>query len=433
MKSVSSSDRACPPPYLATALHRIWQRLVVVVLLTTQLIACSSAPTATPPPPVPRGPTVTPSPSLAVTFTPTPTLTPIGQAVSPGAEQTPARTLTSTPEPTGTPEPTDTPEPTGTLEPTANPANINPLTGLAVEDVSRLERRPVAIKISNFPAVVRPQTGLSHADVVFEHEAEVRLTRFTAIFYGEEVEKVGPVRSARLIDLEIPAMFRTFFAFSGASPGVVQRIKESDFADRVLSPDPNWNTEGFRRIPQAGRAYEHTLFTDTYTLWKIAEEKGWDGRQDLRGWIFTADPPDGGQLATRLTLVYHPQYISTEYSYDSEVGGYRRSIFGEPHTDELTGEQLVADNVVVLYAHHVPTDIVEDITGPQPLYSVEIQLWGDGPMQLFRDGRMYEGRWVRPHREDLVLFVDGTGKPIPLKPGHTWIQLVPLGFEVEVE
>jgi len=291
----------------------------------------------------------------------------------------------------------------------------------------------VAIKLSNSPAVVRPQSGLSYADVVFEHEAEVQLTRFTAIFYGEGAEKVGPVRSARLIDLEIPAMFRAFFAFSGASPGVVQRIKESDFSDRVLSPDPNWNTEGFKRIPQAGRAYEHTLFTDTPTLWEIADEKGWNSRQDLRGWTFATSPPDGGRPAARLSLAYHPRYISTEYSYDLEVGGYRRSVLGEPHIDELTGEQLVAENVLVLYANHTPTDIVEDITGLQPLYSVEIQLWGEGPMQLFRDGQMYQGRWLRPRREDLVRFVDMSGKPIPLKPGHTWFQLVRLDFEVEVE
>jgi len=335
--------------------------------------------------------------------------------------------------PTATPEPTSTREPTSTPEPTVSPANVNPLTGLTVEDAARLERRPVAIKIANSPAFVRPQAGLSHADVVFEHEAEVRLTRFTAIFYGEDAEKVGAVRSTRLIDLEIPAMFRAFFAFSGASPGIVQRIKESDFADRVLSPDPNWNTEGFKRIPYPGRAYEHTLFTDTDTLWKIAEEKGWNSRQELGGWTFAADPPDDGQPATHLALVYHPRYMSVEYSYDAEVGGYRRSISGEPHTDELTGEQLLADNVAVLYANHVPTDIVEDITAAQPLYSIEIQLWGDGPMQLFRDGQMYEGLWLRPHREDLVRFVDGTGESIPLKPGRTWIQLVRLDFEIEVE
>ncbi|MEA3345046.1 MAG: DUF3048 C-terminal domain-containing protein, partial [Chloroflexota bacterium] len=105
---------------------------------------------------------------------------------------------------------------------------------------------------------------------------------------------------------------------------------------------------------------------------------------------------------------------------------------GQPHTDEVTGEQLVADNVVVLWANHVNTDIVEDITGSKPLYSIEIQLWGRGRMQLFRDGRVYEGHWVRPHREDLVRFVDSAGEPLPLKPGHTWVQLVSLDFKVQV-
>jgi hypothetical protein len=430
MRSIPST---CAPRFTRHA-SRIARPAFWAVLLAVLLTACSSIPTATPPPTATRGPTATPSPSPTQPPTasiPTATLTPIGQVKEPVPTISPTPVLTENPDSRRTP--TTTAEPTDTPEPTANPTNVNPLTGLEVEDVSRLDRRPVAIKISNFPAVVRPQAGLSAADVVFEHEAEVQLTRFTAIFYGEGAEKVGPVRSARLIDLEIPAMFKAFFAFSGASPGVVQRIKKSDFSDRVLSPDPNWNTEGFRRIPQAGRAYEHTLYTDTPTLWEIADEEGWNGRQDLGGWTFAADPPGGGQPAAHLTLVYHPTYISTEYSYDAEVRGYRRSVQGEPHIDELTGEQLVADSVVVLYANHTLTDIVEDLTGAQPLYSTEIQLWGEGPMRLFRDGQVYEGRWLRAAREDLVRFVDAAGEPLSLKPGHTWIQFVRLDFEVEVE
>jgi hypothetical protein len=109
-----------------------------------------------------------------------------------------------------------------------------------------------------------------------------------------------------------------------------------------------------------------------------------------------------------------------------------RSTLGEPHLDELTGEQISAKNVVVLYANHVETDIAEDLTGDVIYYSVEIQIWGSGPVKVFRDGRVYEGRWVRPHRPDMISFVDGAGNPIPLKPGNTWIQVVPLGFEIEI-
>src|SRR5688572_23272367 len=48
----------------------------------------------------------------------------------------------------------------------------NPLTGLPVNIPSLLERRPIAIKVGNSPDYVRPQSGLSLADVVYEYYIE---------------------------------------------------------------------------------------------------------------------------------------------------------------------------------------------------------------------------------------------------------------------
>jgi len=287
------------------------------------------------------------------------------------------------------------------------------------------------VKISNFPPIVRPQAGLSYADVVFEHLSEAGLTRLTAIFLSKGAEKVGSIRSARLIDLEIPAMFKSMFAYSGASGGVKQKIMESDFFDRVVSPD--FGHPGFARIPSEGKAYEHTLFSDTQSLWEVAESRGLNQRQDLSGWVFSDQPPEGGSPATSIEVLYTPKYASAEYHYDPGRQAYLRSIFGEPHRDELTGEQIAARNVVVLWANHLDTDIVEDSTGPRIYYSIEIQIWGEGWATVFRDGQAFEGRWVRPQRHDLIRFVDNAGNPIPLKPGNTWIQVVPFGFEIEVE
>lgn len=94
--------------------------------------------------------------------------------------QAPAATL---PPPTVLP-PTSTPLPSATAPlPTATPAiptpavvgaanlspEVNPLTGLPVENPENLNRLPVMIKVSNFPAGPgRPHAGLSYADMVFE-------------------------------------------------------------------------------------------------------------------------------------------------------------------------------------------------------------------------------------------------------------------------
>jgi hypothetical protein len=411
------------------------------LLLLPLLGGCSPSPlptsTPTKTPKLPATLTPTPIPTTPPTATPTappPTATPEPTAtLTPISVQLATATSTPLPPPTATPVLTLTSMPTPTLEPepTSPPVDVCPLTGQGVSDVAVLERRPLAVKISNFPPIVRPQAGLSYADVVFEHLSEAGLTRLTAIFLSKSVEKVGSIRSARLLDLEIPAMFKAMFAYSGASGGVKQKIMESDFFDRVISPD--FGHAGFVRIPSEGKAYEHTLFSDTQSLWKIAEERGLNQRQDLSGWTFSEQPPEGGSAATSIEVLYTPKYASAEYQYDPGRQAYLRSIFGEPHGDELTGEQIAARNVVVLWANHLETDIVEDSTGPRVYYSIEIQLWGEGRAMVFRDGQAFEGKWVRPNRPDLVRFVDHAGNPIPLKPGNTWIQVVPFGFEIGVE
>lgn len=397
-------------------------------------------PTFTPIPPTDTPTPVPPADTPAPTPTPLPptdTPTPLPQSGDQPATPPPAAAAQPTlrsPEEIGGGGMGNVPMPSGagvygTVPLVAMGGEVCPLTGLPVADVSRLERRPIAVKISNSPAIVRPQAGIASADVLFEHYAEGTLTRFTAVFLSQDVSKIGSIRSARLIDLEIPAMFRSMFAFSGASAGVLGRLRASDFVDRIISPDFGHHSP-FQRIPAPGKAFEHTLFSDTPTLEGVMASRGLRARQDLSGWAFSEQAPSGGAPGSRLKVSYRGHAVTAEYAYDAGAGGYRRSTAGVLHGDELTGQQVVVKNVVVLYAKHVETDILEDTWGGGH-YSIEIQVWGSGVARVFRDGQMYDVRWERPNRSDLVRFVDGEGKPFPFKPGNTWIQLVPLDFVIE--
>jgi hypothetical protein len=261
--------------------------------------------------------------------------------------------------------------------------------------------------------------------VVIEHLAEGDITRFTAIYHSQDAERIGSVRSARLIDLEIPVLFDAFLVYSGAAGEVNRLIESSDFADRTLSDERK--DPGFYRLDIPGRAYEHTLFTDSELLQQYAVDQGWTTPPRYRGWQWSDRPPRLAQRARSITIPYSAEYSDVTYQYDSAQNAYRRSMLGEPHVDDLTGEQLTADNVVVLYVNHAPTLIVEDALGSK---SVEIQLWGQGRMQIFRDGTVQEGAWLRPQREDPLLFVDETMQPLALKPGNVWIQIVPLDMDV---
>lgn len=308
----------------------------------------------------------------------------------------------------------------------AVPDGVSPFTGLPVDDVVLLNRMPAAIKISNSP-IARPQSGLSQADVVIEHLAEGGITRFTAIYHSQEAERIGSVRSARLIDLEIPVLFDAFLVYSGASGDVERMIETSDFAPFTLSDERK--DPGFYRLDIPGRAYEHTLFTDSEILARVADQQGWTGPPRSMGWAWSDVPPSGAQQAATIEIPYSSEYSDVGYEYDAAAGVYRRSILGEPHMDDLTGEQLTTPNVVVLYVNHVPTLIVEDALGSR---SVQIQLWEQGRMQLFRDGTVQEGTWMRPRREDPLVFLDEQMNVLELKPGPVWIEIVPLDMAVSV-
>ena len=346
----------------------------------------------------------------------------------------PTATVTAEPVPlaaTDTPAPTAEPTPTAVEvvlpDPLALPAGVSPFTGLAVDNPALLDRMPAAVKISNSP-IARPQSGLSKADIVIEHLAEGDITRFTAIYHSQDAERIGSVRSARLLDLEIPVLFDAYLVYSGASGEVERQILSSDFGDRTLSDDRK--EPGFYRLDIPGRTYEHTLFTDSELLQQYAADKGWTTPPRYRGWQWSARPPRLAQRARTITIPYSAVYSDVTYRYDPALGTYERSILDEPHTDDLTGEQLAADNVVVLYVNHVPTLIVENALGYK---SVQIQLWGQGRMQLFRNGTVQEGLWLRPNREDPLLFVDEAMQPLQLKPGNVWIQIVPLDMAVTSE
>jgi hypothetical protein len=346
-----------------------------------------------------------------------------GAGLVSSAPNTEALRQVSSPTPAG---PTATPLP-DMIGPTFA-ENVNPLTGQVVADPSVLNRRPIAVKVSNAPAVVRPQAGLSYADIVFEHYLEASLTRYTAIFYGNTVDRVGSVRSARLIDLQIPRMYQAILAYAGASGPVRERILASAFADRALEGvsvgQPRFFRDPLIQVP-------NNLFANPAEIWERAERDGVNVRPVLEGMTFVAEPPaDFDGTTNDITINYGPDVV--KWHYDAATGLYQRFVDDELHTDALDGTPITAANVVILGIHHV-TDytIIEHEVGDARNYSVEIQIWTLGPATIFRDGVRYEGRWHRWADDVMLTFWrdDTMVELMYLKPGNTWMQVVPLDFQ----
>lgn len=345
---------------------------------------------------------------------------------------------TAAPSDTPPPAPTEAPA-TATLAPAVTPTpdgSLNPFTGLPVADMAVLQRAPLLIKVAN-TAEVRPQSGLSSADVVVEHLTEGGITRFTALYLTNSPQRVGSVRSCRLIDIELPRIFEAGLVCSGTSPGIKPTMRAvalegatragdvnssaviiSDFGPFECPTCPMFRT-GDRPAP-------HNLFANTLNAWRVLEERGKNQRTGFNTWVFDPVAPAGGQPATTLSIPYQADPV--DWNYNAATGLWERNVDGRPHVDAENGQTLTAANVIVAFAHHAVTAIQEDTAGGM---SIQIQLWGQGPVKIARDGKVIEGLWRRPGQPGVLEFVDAQGNPIPLKPGNSWLELAPLDFPVQ--
>lgn len=368
----------------------------------------------------------------------TPTLAPVIVAVyqtgSPApVVDTPAApaTAVATSAPTAAPgEPTATRVPV--YGPDTYPVGINPLTGQAA-DPAQLDRMPIAVKVSNFPFAVRPQSGLALADLVFEHLAEAGLTRFTAIYLQNDAVKVGSIRSARYIDTEIAPMFGAMLVTSGSSLGTMQHLRANPWflgenVWRLVSEESSYVCPPLcRETPDDA----NTLFAGTEALRAATADRAGDTRTAQSGFAFSAAAPPGGAPAGEVLLDYSLA-AHVAWRYATAAGSYTRwqekDASGElmAHADALTNQPITASNVVVLFANHQNNFVPEDFRDGGNC-GMEIQLWTIGPAKVFRDGQLYEGRWHRDATTSWRLRLEtNDGQAIPLRPGNTWLGVVGL-------
>ncbi|MBI9048074.1 MAG: DUF3048 C-terminal domain-containing protein [Anaerolineaceae bacterium] len=314
--------------------------------------------------------------------------------------------------------------------------DINPLTGLPVENPENLAVPPALISITNWPLAARPQAGLSYSPIVFELYIGEGMSRFLAMFYGDYPQEavknaegntlgtgfkapagnasVGPIRSGRLPYEHLRSLYNGFLVMASAYKGVAANLSATT---NVIGSDAD-------NINSA--MIEVTKLED---IAKASQDK--IGDTSLTGMVFDETPPKGGVDGQTLWMIYNAIDM-VKWDYDKESGSYLRyqdladGINFEQATDRLNGDPLTYENVVVLFANHRYCT--------ETAFDVDLMYIKRSPALLFRDGEMHKIWWttkngtyeqttgkVRPIR-----FMDENGDPLPFKPGQTWIHLMPL-------
>ena len=323
-----------------------------------------------------------------------------------------------------------------------------PLCGRGVPDPAALDRRPVAIKVENDPAA-RPQSGLDRACLVYEEITEGGITRFMAIYLDREADPVGPVRSARPVDIDLVFPYGALFAHCGAGDPVLVMIKQAGLLDidEFGWAGAFWRTSDRRapynlytsaaRIRQAGDIsypFQQVVSSPFKFLTDVGVAKMVKARAAEQRRAASA-AQNATQSATQSAATeYQPTVAvvnnvvipyesacTVTWSYDPATNTFARFVAGVPHTDRISGRQLRADTVIVQYVVEAPSGLY-DVNGAM---SSELGALGSGRAQVFVAGQVIDGNWQKSAREQHTRFYDNAGREVPIKPGSTWIELVP--------
>lgn len=269
----------------------------------------------------------------------------------------------------------------------------------------------IAVKIDD-TRQAHPQIGLDKADVVYIEQVEAGLTRLLAIFSSEIPERVGPVRSARISDMDLLAQYgRVAFTYSGAQSKLRPIIRSANLEDLGAEH------ESARIYPRdLQRNSPVNLILNAQTLMeKITSQNLPVAISKNMGWTF-GDPQGDGRAITAAQVFwpansYTAKWSSTDNRWLLDHGA--NANLGED------GFHLGPTTFLIQQVSITPSSFGDKFGGVTPFS----QSVGQGTGFVLRDGFVFAANWSRPTEADGTSWTRADGTPITFARGQVWIAL----------
>ena len=269
----------------------------------------------------------------------------------------------------------------------------------------------LAVKIDDTNAA-HPQIGLEDADIVYIEQVEGGLTRLAAIFSTVIPQRVGPVRSARISDIDILSQYgRVAFAYSGAQKKLLPVIAAANLQDlgaqrqspTIYTTDPNRN-QPFAMVLRADLLMQ-----------KIKEkELSVDAAKSV-GFVF-GDLPEGGKAVQKAVMKWPAATYSADWSA-------KESRWHLSHNDKLnladSGVVLGPTTLVIQMVKISPSEYGDKFGGVTPLS----ETIGTGKAYVLRDGEVFTATWNRAFADSGTTFSRSDGSPMNFASGQIWVAL----------
>ena len=241
----------------------------------------------------------------------------------------------------------------------------------------------VAVKFDD-TKYAHPQKGLDAADVIFVTQVEAGLTRVMAIYSSQYPEEVGPVRSARISDVDILAQFgRVGFMYSGAQSKLRPVLSAANIVNLSAERNPPsiYVTDPNREPPYA-------MMVKIPALLEKAE--GID--------LVKPIGIKHGELAESAVPILSARVdwpnAKYEIFWNEDEKRFLLDFDGESNVDEK-GNRLGSPMMVIQLIEIYPSEYGDKFGGVTPKNDVV----GNGTGYLLRNGKITNVNWSRPTPE----------------------------------
>jgi hypothetical protein len=274
-----------------------------------------------------------------------------------------------------------------------------------------IDGQVLAVKIDDTNAA-HPQIGLEDAEIVYIEQVEGGLTRLVAIFSTVIPQRVGPVRSARISDIDILSQFgRVAFAYSGAQRKLLPVISAANLQDlgaQRQSPTI-YTTDQTRKQP-----YAMVLRADLLMQKILDDDLKVDTAKDV-GFVF-GELQEGGTPIEKFEVTWPAAIYSAEWS---EV----ESRWLLSHNKKLniadSGLVLGPTTFVIQMVKISPSEYGDKFGGITPLS----ETIGTGKAYVLRNGERFVTTWSRPSADSGTTFSFSDGTIMNFDPGQVWVAL----------
>ena len=283
--------------------------------------------------------------------------------------------------------------------------------------------RPFAVMIDNH-SDAWPQAGLNQAYMVYEIVVEGGETRLMALFKGVDLDKIGPVRSARHYFIDYAMENDAIYVHFGQSPQAQSDIKKYDIDDiNGIAEDGTT----FWRVKD--KYAPHNAVTSTEKLLESAKSKNYrttSTEESVLNYVVDEVNLEEGQAADTITIP-HSDLQTVKYEYDKENKVYVRYARGEEQTDWDTDEPVTTKNIIITFCNNYTLTDSEN-KGRQGLKNI-----GTFDGYYITNGRAIQIQCIKNARDEKTIYQDMNGNEIKVNDGNTFVNICPTNADVEIE